>query len=85
MWVTGTGASAQAPWGEEGQAVVLDSIARMLSERSHCRAMMVTGLRAGKDPKATAIETPLPMSRLLRSDGTPTPALEALQTAWATP
>ena len=85
VWVSGTGASAQAPWGEEGQALAMGSISSALAERSQCRAMMVTGLRAGESPDGTAIETPMPMSGLLHRDGTPTPALATLQTAWATP
>jgi hypothetical protein len=85
VWVTGTGAVAQPPWGEQGQALALGSVAAALAERSACRAMMITGLRAGNSPDATAIETPLPMSGVLRSDGAPTPALATLQTAWAAP
>ena len=85
IWVTATGATAQPPWGDDGQALALGSIASTLATRSQCRAMVVTGVRSGKAPKATPIETPVPMSRLLRSDGTATPALATLQTAWATP
>jgi len=84
VWVTGTGASARAPWGEDGQAVALEAVASALAERPQCRAMMVTGLRAGSDPHSNAMETALPMSGILRRDGSPTPALATLQTAWAT-
>lgn len=84
IWVTGTGASAQPPWGERGQAFALASIAGALAKRSQCRAMMVTGTRAGTSPQASALETPLPMSSLLLADGKRTSALATLQTAWAT-
>ena len=84
IWVTGTGASAAPPWGEEGQALALGSIANALAERSGCRAMMVTGLRSAQGSTASAIDASLPRSGLLRDNGSPRPALAALQTAWAT-
>ena len=85
VWVTGTGATAQPSWGEAGQALAMGSIASALAERSQCKAMMVTGLQSRTNPESTGIETPMPMSGLLRRDGTPTSALTTLQTAWATP
>jgi hypothetical protein len=84
VWVTGTSAGAQPPWGEHGQALALGSIASALAERSHCRAMMVTGLTSTTKPQATAMET-LPRSGLLQADGAPTPAMVTLRTAWAAP